>query len=140
MPIRIAEAEWQGRLRDGAGTIHFDAYQWPYSFTSRFAEGDGTNPEALLAAAHAGCFTMALSAALEKAGFIAEHIHSKASVHLDKQDDGFAITEINLECDARVPGITNALFLQIANEAKADCPISRALAAPTITLDARLIE
>jgi len=138
MPIRTAEAEWQGKLRDGRGMMHFDAYDGPYTSASRFEQAVGTNPEELLGAAHAGCFSMALSGELVKAGFTLERIHTTARVHIDKDENGFTITAIDLATDARVPGIDNAAFLRIANEAKAGCPISRALAAVPINLDARL--
>jgi len=140
MPIRIAEAEWQGKLSDGRGTMHFDAYDGPYTFKSRFEEGEGTNPEELIGAAHAGCFSMALSGDLVKAGFTPERIHTTARVHIDKDENGFTITAIDLAVDARVPGIDNAAFLHIANQAKVGCPVSRALAAVPINLDARLEE
>lgn len=138
MPIRTAEAEWQGKLSDGHGTMHFDGYDGPYTFASRFEQGEGTNPEELIGAAHAGCFSMALSGELVKAGFPPERIHTTARVHIDKDENGFSITAIDLATDARVPGIDNATFLRIANEAKAGCPVSRALGAVPINLDARL--
>lgn len=137
MPVRTAEAEWLGRLRDGKGTMHFDAYDGPYSFASRFEEGQGTNPEELIGAAHAGCFSMALSAELEKAGYSAVRVHTVAKVHLDPAE---GITAIDLQTDATVPGIENAAFLHIANQAKVGCPVSKALAAIIINLDARLVE
>ena len=138
MPIRTANAEWQGKLNDGRGTMHFDAYDGPYTFASRFEEGEGTNPEELIGAAHAGCFSMQLSGVLGKNGFTPESIRTTARVHIDKDENGFTITAVDLATDARVPGIDNATFLRLANEAKATCPVSRALGAITINLDARL--
>jgi len=138
MPIRTAEAEWQGKLNDGRRVMHFDAYDGPFTFKSRFEEGEGTNPEELIGAAHAGCFSMQFSGVLGKNGFTPESIRTTARVHIDKDENGFTITAIDLATDARVPGIDNATFLRLANEAKATCPVSRALAAVPINLDARL--
>ena len=141
MPVRKAEAEWKGSLREGRGTIKLSsgAFQGAYSFGTRFEEAPGTNPEELIGAAHAGCFSMALSAALGKAGFSPLRIHTVASVHLDKVGDGFDITTIHLATEAEVPEIDAAAFGQIAEAAKKGCPVSKALAGPKITLDARLI-
>lgn len=140
MPVRKAEAVWNGGLRDGAGTMKMQsgAYEGPYSFASRFEEAGGTNPEELIAAAHAGCFSMALSAALGEAGFPPTRIATSASVHLEKVGEGFGITRINLSTDATVPGIDDAKFQEIANQAKENCPVSKALKAVEITLEARL--
>lgn len=114
------------------------AYDGPYSFSSRFEDGTGTNPEELLGAAHAGCFSMALSGALGRAGHDPESVSTTAAVHLEKGDSGFSITRIHLTTNAVVPGIEKAQFEEIANEAKANCPVSRALAGVEITLDATL--
>lgn len=114
------------------------AYDGPYSFVSRFEDGSGTNPEELIAAAHAGCFSMALSAALGRAGHDPDSVSTTAAVHLDKGDAGFSITRVHLTTNAVVPGIEQAKFEEIANEAKANCPVSRALAGVEITLDATL--
>jgi len=138
MPLRTAKAEWLGKLNDGRGNMHFDAYDGPFTFTSRFEEGEGTNPEELIGAAHAGCFSMQFSGVLGKNGFAPESIRTTARVHIDKDENGFTITAIDLATDARVPGIDNATFLRLADEAKATCPVSRALAAVPIHLDARL--
>ena len=143
MPTRTAEARWDGTLQEGNGTMRMasGAYEGPYSFQSRFQEGDGTNPEELIAAAHAGCFSMALSAELGRAGHSAESVETKATVHLDKVDEGFGITRIELETRARVPGISDEEFQQVAEGAKEGCPVSRALAAvPAIELRASLVE
>jgi osmotically inducible protein OsmC len=140
MPIRSADARWEGSLREGKGTMRLGggAYEGPYSFSSRFEDGTGTNPEELLGAAHAGCFSMALSAALGKAGHDPDSVSTTAEVHLDKGDSGFSISRVNLVTEAVVPGIDEDTFTQIANEAKANCPVSRALGAIEITLDATL--
>jgi osmotically inducible protein OsmC len=115
------------------------AYEGPYSFQSRFEEGDGTNPEELIAAAHAGCFSMALSGELGRAGHNAETVETEAIVHLDKVDGGFAIKKIELRTQATVPGIEDSEFQELAEAAKRGCPVSQALAAvEQIELDARL--
>lgn len=142
MVQRTSQAEWRGNLQDGAGTMKLGsgAYEGPYSFKSRFADGAGTNPEELIAAAHAGCFSMAFSAGLSKAGFIATRVHTNATVTFDKTPAGFAVTRIDLDTEGEVPGIDEAGFQQQAENAKRDCPISRLLAPGTeITLKARLI-
>jgi osmotically inducible protein OsmC len=116
------------------------AYEGPYSFQSRFQEGDGTNPEELIAAAHAGCFSMALSGELGRAGHGAESVETTATVHLDKLDEGFGITRIELDTRARVPGVDADEFQRIAEAAKQGCPVSQALAAvETIELKAELV-
>ena len=131
MPRRRAEARWDGSLQDGDGTMRMasGAYEGPYSFQSRFEEGDGTNPEELIAAAHAGCFSMAFSGELGRAGHEAESVETNATVHLDKAGDGFAITRIELDTRARVPGIDDQEFQRLAEAAKEGCPVSQALGA-----------
>lgn len=138
--IRHAEAQWNGSLKDGSGHIKTEtgALDSAYSFRSRFEGGGETNPEELLGASHAGCFSMALSAALTGAGHPPTSIHTTASVHLNKVEAGFAITKIELETTATVPGIDAATFQKIAGEAKAGCPISKALASVEIHLNATL--
>jgi lipoyl-dependent peroxiredoxin len=140
MATRTAEAEWQGRLASGQGRMKLGsgAFEGRYSFGTRFGEEKGTNPEELIAAAHAGCFSMALAYGLEQAGFTAKSIQTKARVHIEKSGAGFAIPKIELDTVAEVPGIEAARFQQEAETAKRDCPVSRALAGPEITLDARL--
>jgi osmotically inducible protein OsmC len=141
MPERTAQAQWSGDLRGGSGRLRLGsgAFEGAYSFSSRFENGAGTNPEELIAAAHAGCFTMATASDLGKAGFKPERIDTKATVALTSVSGGFAITRIDLDMEADVPGIDEAKFLQIAQGAKASCPVSKALAAvPEITLNARL--
>jgi osmotically inducible protein OsmC len=141
MPKRTANARWDGSLTEGNGTMRMasGAYEGPYSFQSRFQEGDGTNPEELIAAAHAGCFSMALSAELGRAGHDPESVETEAIVHLDKEDEGFAIKRIELRTRARVPGISEEEFREVAEAAKKGCPVSRALAAvESIELEAEL--
>jgi lipoyl-dependent peroxiredoxin len=142
MIVRHSEAEWTGNLQEGKGTIKLGsgAYQGQYGFRSRFENGPGTNPEELIAAAHAGCFSMALSAGLSKAGHPPTRVHTTAKVVLDKVGEGFAITRIDLETEAEVPGIDEAQFQQQAEGAKKGCPVSKALAGPQINLKATLVK
>ena len=137
---RKASAVWAGDLKTGKGSISTESgtlKQTQYSFSTRFENGVGTNPEELIAAAHAGCFSMAFSAELGRAGFTPESIFTTATVTLDKTDAGFTVTESNLEMTAKIPGIDAEKFTAIANGAKAGCPISRLLNAK-ISLDAKL--
>ena len=140
MAVRSAEAMWTSGLKDGRGTMKLGsgAYEGAYSFASRFEEGTGTNPEELLGAAHAGCFSMALSAGLERAGHKPKSVRTKARVHLEKVGDGFQITKIALQTEADVPGIDPATFREQAEAAKKGCPVSRALTGVQIELDAKL--
>lgn len=140
MAVRKAEAVWRGALQDGKGTMKLGsgAFEGQYSFSSRFEEGTGTNPEELIGAAHAGCFSMALSGQLGRAGFTPNSIQTTARVHLNKVDGGFKITRIHLETEADVPGIEPGVFQENAEAAKAGCPVSQALAGVEITLDAKL--
>ena len=142
MPQRKATAHWEGSLKEGGGTVALGsgAFEGSYGFKSRFEDGPGTNPEELIGAAHAGCFSMAFSLALGEAGFEPESIDTAATVHFgpDPSGDGFAITQIDLATRAHVPDIDATEFEQIANAAKAGCPVSKALNAVDITLDARL--
>src|SRR5512132_2898184 len=133
--IRKAKAVWRGTGRAGNGHLSTDSgvlAQTPYSFKTRFENEKGTNPEELIAAAHAGCFSMALSAGLAKAGFTPKRVHTTAAVRFDKVGEGFGITKIDLTCEAEVPGIDDARFQQEANGAKANCPVSKALSAVPI--------
>jgi osmotically inducible protein OsmC len=141
MITRSAEAEWKGDLKGGAGTVKLGsgAFEGQYGFKSRFESGPGTNPEELIAAAHSGCFSMALSAALSAAGHPPTSVHTTAKVHLDKVADGFAITSIDLETVASVPGISAADFQAQAEGAKRGCPISKLLAGAPIHLKATLV-
>ncbi|MGI5212688.1 OsmC family protein [Plantactinospora sp. CA-290183] len=141
MPIRTASAIWQGNLTDGSGTISTGkgGLQGNYSFKSRFEEGEGTNPEELIAAAHAGCFSMAFSKALADAGYTSTSVDTTAKVHLDKTDAGPTVTRIDLETVGNVPGIDEAEFGKLAEGAKANCPISRLLSpGAEISLTTRL--
>ena len=143
MATRTASAKWEGKLQAGSGEMALGSgsYTGPYSFQSRFADGSGTNPEELLGAAHAGCFSMALSLALEQAGHDPESVETEATVHLTKADGGgFEIGRIDLATRGRVPGIDAEEFTRLAEETKTGCIVSKALAAvPEVTLDAALI-
>lgn len=137
---RHASAEWKGGIRDGKGTISTQSgvlSETQYSFSARFEDGIGTNPEELIAAAHAGCFSMALSGQLGNAGLTAESINTTATVTLDKKDGSFAITAVHLEVRAKIPGADEQAFETAANNAKAGCPVSKVLNAE-ITMDAKL--
>jgi lipoyl-dependent peroxiredoxin len=139
MPTRNANAVWNGNLQQGQGTMRLGsgAYEGPYSFRSRFQDGQGgTNPEELIGAAHAGCFSMAFANMLDGAGHAPERVQTSARVYLEPQEDGFAITRIELTTEAAVPGIGEEDFQRIAQEAKAGCPVSGALAVD-IELEAR---
>lgn len=140
MPIRTGRAEWKGSLKGGTGTVQTETgvLDAKYSFSSRFESGRGTNPEELIGAAHAGCFSMAFAGDLEKAGFKAERISTVDKVHIEKIGDGFTITRIETTTEGDVPGIDNETFQRIAQGAKKNCPVSRALKAVEIVLVARL--
>ena len=140
MPVRSSTAEWKGSIREGSGhmVVGKEAYDGPFSFVSRFEDGSGTNPEELIAAAHAGCFSMALSGALSRAGTPPTSISTTAKVHIDKVEAGFEITTIELETVGVVPGIDEKAFVEAAEGAKAGCPVSKALKAVNITLKASL--
>lgn len=142
MPIRTADAVWQGDLQKGKGNMKFGggAFDGQYNFSSRFEEGKGTNPEELIAAAHAGCFSMALSAGLAKNGFNPEQVSTTAKVHINKVEAGFKITLIELNCEAKVPGVEDAKFQEIAAGTKTGCPVSQALASVEVKLNAKLIK
>lgn len=138
--IRKASAEWRGSLKEGSGTISGESgaiSNVPHSFHTRFEDKKGTNPEELIGAAHAGCFSMALSAELGKAGMTAESIRTTAAVTLDKVEAGFAVTAVHLDVVAKIPGADRAAFEKAANDAKTGCPISKLLNAK-ITMDAKL--
>jgi len=140
MPVRKANAVWNGSLKEGNGSMRMGsgAYEGPYSFGSRFLEESGTNPEELIAAAHAGCFSMALSGGLGRSGHEVTSISTSAKVTLGKVGEGFQITNIELTTEGVVPGIDEATFIEHAEGAKANCPVSKALAAVEITLNATL--
>ena len=141
MPVRTANAVWEGSLKDGKGSMKLQsgAFEGAYSFSTRFEEEPGTNPEELIAAAHAGCFSMALSAALGREGFTPTKIATSAKAHLEKVGEGFGITKMQLVTEATIPGIDNNKFQEIAGGAKANCPVSKALAGVEILLDAKLV-
>jgi osmotically inducible protein OsmC len=141
MATRNGSAEWRGDLRSGEGdlTVGDGVFQGAYSFSSRFEEGEGTNPEELIAAAHAACFTMAISNILAEHGHPADSVRTVAKVHLRQKDEGPTIQRIDLETEGRVPGIDEQHFAEHAEEAKSDCPVSRALAGvEEMNLTARL--
>ena len=143
MPRRKADARWEGSLQEGKGTMRMasGSYEGPYSFQSRFEEGDGTNPEELIAAAHAGCFSMAFSGELGRAGHEPESVETTATVHVDKAGDGFEISRVELDTEARVPGIDEAEFQRAAEAAKEGCPVSQALGGvDSIEVNARLVQ
>jgi len=141
MPVRKANAVWEGGLKDGHGTVKLGsgAFEGPYSFGSRFEEAKGTNPEELIGAAHAGCFSMALAAGLSRAGINPKRVATAAKVHLEKVGDGFKITRIELDNESEIPGLDDATFQDHARKAKEGCPVSQALGGVEITLNARLV-
>jgi lipoyl-dependent peroxiredoxin len=142
MPTRNAHAVWEGDLKSGKGNMKLGtgAFEGAYSFSTRFEEEPGTNPEELIGAAHAGCFSMALSGALGKGGFSPKRISTDAKVHLEKVGEGFSITKVVLTTEAEVPGLDDTKFNEIADGAKKNCPVSRALAGVDIELNARLVQ
>lgn len=141
MPVRTANAVWEGTLKEGQGRMKFGsgAFEGQYSFSSRFEEGTGTNPEELIGAAHAGCFSMAFSAQLTNNGFPPTRVQTEAKVHLEKGDAGFSIAAIDLVTEAEVPNIDEAKFQELADNAKRTCPVSRALGGVEIRLNATLV-
>ena len=139
MTTRHATAKWTGTLKEGKGVMKYGAFEGPFTFASRFEDGKGTNPEELVGAAHAGCYSMFLSALLSKDGFTPTRVETKASVHLGT-DDGPKITSIDLVCEAEVPGLTADQLAEYAQTAKAKCPISRLFAGTEINLSATLVD
>lgn len=138
--VRKGSAEWKGTIREGGGTVSTETgalSNVPYTFRARFENGKGTNPEELIGAAHAGCFSMALSGQLTTAGLEPESIRTTSAVTIEKSGEGFAVTAVHLDVAARVPGADKAAFDKAANAAKTGCPISKLLNAP-ITMEARL--
>lgn len=142
MPERIARAIWNGDLKNGDGQLELGsgAFKGDYSFSSRFESGAGTNPEELIAAAHAGCFSMALASGLAQAGYNPEFVNTTAKVNLSKIEKGFKITSISLKTEARVPDIDEKIFLEQAEAAKENCPVSQVLTETEISLQASLVE
>jgi osmotically inducible protein OsmC len=141
MPERSSDATWRGGLEDGSGNLSLGsgAFDGEYSFASRFESGSGTNPEELIAAAHAGCYSMALSNELHGAGYESERVSTTASVNLNTSGEGPEIDKIHLDAEAEVPGIDEETFMEIANAAKEGCPVSKVLAGAEITLDIELV-
>lgn len=137
MPVRTSSAVWEGNLREGKGRMKFGggAFDGAFSFSSRFEEGPGTNPEELIAAAHAGCFSMAFSNELAKAGYTPKHVSTTAKVHLENA----TITTIELITEGEVPGIDEKKFLEIGEGAKKNCPVSRLVTGATVKLQAKLV-
>ncbi len=142
MPTRTAEAVWSGSITEGKGTLKSQSgvLNQPYDWKSRSADGPLTNPEELLGAAHAGCFSMALTGALGRAGFTPTKVATTAKVTFDKVGEGFAITKIELVNESTIPNIDDAKFQELANGAKTGCPVSKALSGTTITLTAKLVK
>jgi lipoyl-dependent peroxiredoxin len=137
--IRQSQAEWKGPLKEGTGNIKIGtALEGKYSFASRFETGDGTNPEELIGAAHAACFSMALSGILSRAGHAPSRITTIAKVHIEKVGEGFEVTQIELDSEGEVYGIDEKTFIEAAGKAKEGCPISKALKSVNIRLNARL--
>lgn len=141
MPVRTAEATWEGTLREGAGTVALGsgAFEGTYSFGSRFEDASGTNPEELIGAAEAGCFAMATALALEEEGFSPESVHAETAVHIEEVDGDFSITRIELTAEGDVPDASEAEFVAVAEDAKENCPVSKALAGTDIELTATLV-
>jgi osmotically inducible protein OsmC len=141
MLVRSAEALWEGSLKQGKGKMRLGsgAFEGKYSFGSRFEQATGTNPEELIGAAHAGCFSMFLSAVLEQAGYTVDHIHTKARVTIDKVGEGFKITTVDLNTEGKVRGIDEKTFREKAEVAKKGCPVSMALTGVEIKLAAKLV-
>jgi osmotically inducible protein OsmC len=139
MSVRTAKSKWNGTLKDGAGTMHFSNYSGPFTFVSRFEEGEGTNPEELIGAAHSGCYSMFLSALISGEGLVPESVETTASVHLGSDDTGPVITTIELKCEVKCEGLSADKFNELAAAAKEKCPISRLVAAADIQLSASLV-
>ena len=139
MAIRSAKAQWNGTLKEGNGIMSFSNYEGPFTFVSRFEEGDGTNPEELVGAAQAGCFSMFLSALISGEGLAPESVKTKASVHLEKDDIGPVISTIELDCEVKCEGLQPDKFEELAAAAKEKCPVSRLYASADIKLNTRLL-
>ncbi len=139
MSVRKAKAIWNGTLKDGKGTMNFSNYQGPYTFSSRFEEGKGTNPEELIGAAHAGCYSMFLSALISGEKLTPESVTTIATVHLGSDETGPVISKIELNCEVKCEGLSENKFKELAAAAKAKCPVSRLVASAEISLDAKLV-
>lgn len=138
MSVRKATAKWNGTLKEGAGTMNFSDYNGPFTFASRFEEGKGTNPEELIGAAHAGCYSMFLSALISGENLVPDSVSTTATVHLTTDDIGPVISVIELNCEVKCPGLTQEKFTELAAAAKAKCPVSRLVSAADIKLNAKL--
>ncbi len=139
MAVRKAQAVWEGSLKEGQGRMRFGSFEGAYSFASRFEEGAGSNPEELIGAALAGCFSMALSSSLGKAGYTPQKVETEATVYLEMVEGRFRITRIHLECQAQVAGVDEPTFQEIAEATRSGCPVSAALGSVEITLNARRV-
>ena len=139
MSVRTAQAQWNGTLKEGKGVMKFSNYSGPYTFASRFEEGDGTNPEELVGAAHAGCFSMFLSALISGEKLTPESVETKATVHLERDDIGPVIKTIELDTKVKCPGLSQEKFDELAKAAKQKCPISRLYSSAEIKLNATLL-
>jgi osmotically inducible protein OsmC len=139
MSIRTAKSQWNGTLKDGAGTMNFSNYSGPYTFKSRFEEGSGTNPEELVGAAHSGCYSMFLAALIAGEGLNPESVETTAKVHLGKDDIGPVVTTIELDCTVKCEGLSQEKFQELSAAAKDKCPISRLVAAADVKLNAVLL-
>ena len=138
MPVREASATWHGSIEEGHGHMQFGDYEGSYSVPSRFAEGEGTNPEELLGAAHAGCFSMALSSGMSAAGHPPNSVETAAQVHIDKLETGWTVTRVHLITTVNAEGLEAEAFQEFAEKAKLTCPISKALTGVEITMEASL--
>ena len=138
MSIRKAKAKWSGTLKEGKGLMNFSNYSGPYTFKSRFEEGDGTNPEELVGAAHAGCYSMFLSALISGEGLAPDSVETTATVHLESDDVGPVVSKIELDCNVVCPGLSQDKFIELAAAAKEKCPISRLVSSADIKLNANL--
>ncbi len=138
MSVRTAKSIWNGTLKDGNGTMNFSNYSGPYTFVSRFEEGPGTNPEELIGAAHSGCYSMFLAALISGEGLTPDRVETTARVHLGKDETGPVITTIELDCRVTCDGLAREKFEELAQAAKAKCPVSRLVAAAEVKLDATL--
>ena len=139
MSVRSANAKWNGTLKDGKGTMHFSDYSGPFTFASRFEEGKGTNPEELVGAAHAGCYSMFLSALISGENLVPESVETTAKVHLGSDETGPLVTNIDLTCQVKCQGLSQEKFKELAASAKEKCPISRLVAAADVKLSASLL-
>lgn len=139
MAVRTASAKWEGTLKEGKGTLTTSLGEHNYSFSTRFEDGVGTNPEQLIGAAHAGCYSMALNAGLERAGYSATYVNTTATVHLTKDDSGLSISKIDLTTEAVVPGLDDETFQKMAQDTKDNCIVSRALSAVPMSVQATLL-